>query len=253
VFTPEEREEAVDRVVELLREDNRIEGAVLVGSMLGEADRWSDIDLCAVVEREVGAPARDFRQRIYETTPVVHHFETAFGETLVCGYLLDSLLEIDVAFDSVSNFSLWGPGRLLFDRNGRVARAMETPERSEESEPDWAGEAGFAWHDVLHAAAAVYRGKFWQALWYTERVRNRTLKLAQERRGYYADFFDYADDLPEEERTLEPAIARSLEPGELLRALEAATDGLIAELRRGNPALAEKLEKPLLEFVRHGR
>ena len=31
-----------------------------------------------------------------------------------------------------------------------------------------------------------------------ERVRNRTLKLAQERRGFYADFFDYVD-LPDGE------------------------------------------------------
>jgi predicted nucleotidyltransferase len=250
VYTPEEREAAVGRVVDLLREDDRVEGAVLVGSMLGEPDRWSDVDLCAVVEGEVAASAGDLRRRIYDAMPIVHHFETAFGETLVCGYLLESLLEIDVAFDSVSSFSLWGPARLLYDRNGRVATAMERPAATGPSGPDWVGEAGFAWHDVLHAAAAVRRGKLWQALWYTERVRNRTLRLAQERRGYYADFFDYADELPDEERALEAAIVRSLEPDELLRALEAATQGLIAELRRGDPALAEKLEQPLLEFVR---
>jgi hypothetical protein len=48
----------------------------------------------------------------------------------------------------------------------------------------------------LHACTAVRRGRRWQGLWYLERVRNRTLKLAQERRGYYAEFFDYVDDLP---------------------------------------------------------
>lgn len=30
--------------------------------------------------------------------------------------------------------------------------------------PNWAGEAGFAWHDVLHACLAVIRYKPWQAL-----------------------------------------------------------------------------------------
>jgi hypothetical protein len=93
-------------------------------------------------------------------------------------------------------------------------------------------------------------GRIEGVVWYTERVRNRTLRLAQERRGYYADFFDYADDLPDEERALEPAIARSLEPEELLRALDTATQGWISELRRGDAALAERLEKPLLEYVR---
>lgn len=204
---------------------------MLVGSMAGEPDRWSDVDVAAVVAdgADSGAVADDFQQRAYESLPVVHHFATAFGSTLVRGYLLENLLEVDVSFDvaAVQKQHEWGP-----------------------AQPDWSGEAGFAWHDVLHAGAAVRRGKPWQALWYTERVRNRTLRLAQERHGYWADFFDYADELPAEERSLEAAIVRSVDPEELLRALEAATLGLIAELRRGDETLAEKLEKPLLEFVR---
>jgi hypothetical protein len=84
-----------------------------------------------------------------------------------------------------------------------------------------------------------------------ERVRNRTLKLAQERRGFYADFFDYVDDLPVEELTpLEDTLIVSLAPGSLLGAVEVASRTFLAELRHGEPALADRLEGPLLEFVR---
>jgi hypothetical protein len=77
------------------------------------------------------------------------------------------------------------------------------------------------------------------------------MKLAQERRGFYADFFDYVDDLPEEELTpLENTFAVSLAPESLLGAIEVATRAFLAELRHGEPDLANRLEVPLLEFVR---
>jgi hypothetical protein len=103
----------------------------------------------------------------------------------------------------------------------------------------------------LHACTAVRRGRPWQGLWYLERVRNRTLKLAQERRGFYADFFDYVDDLPLEElRPLEDTLVVSLDPAPLLGAIEVATGAFLAELRHDEPALADRLEGLLLEFVR---
>jgi hypothetical protein len=104
----------------------------------------------------------------------------------------------------------------------------------------------------LHACIAVRRGRPWQGVWYLERIRNRTLKLAQERRGFYADFFDYVDDLPVEElRSLEDTLAFSLDdPASLLGAIEVATRAFLAELGHDEPALADRLEGPLIEFAR---
>jgi hypothetical protein len=221
LFTREEREETTRRVSRLL----------------------GDEELPAVTSEWVG--------KLYELLPVVHHFETAFGDTLVRGFLLENLLELDIAFDQAERFSIWGPARVIFDRSGRITDAANAPDQGDIHASDRAGEAGFAWHDVLHACTAVRRGRPWQGLWYMERVRNRTLKLAQERRGFYADFFDYVDDLPEEELTpLENTFAVSLAPESLLGAIEVATRAFLAELRHGEPALANRLEVPLLEFVR---
>jgi hypothetical protein len=174
----------------------------------------------------------------------------------VRGFLLENLLELDLAFERAGRFSIWGPARVVFDRSGRVADAANALAanalaQGEPESADRAGEAGFAWHDVLHACTAVRRGRRWQGLWYLERVRNRTLKLAQERRGYYAEFFDYADDLPLEDlRLLEDTLVVSLDPASLLGAIEVATRAFLAELGHDEPALAHRLEGPLLEFAR---
>jgi hypothetical protein len=45
------------------------------------------------------------------------------------------------------------------------------------------------------AVAADWVDRLWQALWHLQRIRNRTLGLAQERHVFYADFFDHVDDL----------------------------------------------------------
>jgi predicted nucleotidyltransferase len=253
LYTPEEREEIAERVSRLLREDNRVEGIVVVGSLASQPDRWSDIDLEVVVadNADLAAVAADWVNLLYEVLPVLHHFETAFGDTLVRGFLLENLLEVDLAFTRRAHFEVWGPARLAFDRSGRVQTILEVPTKPDPKPPSWASEAGFAWHDVLHACTAVRRGRLWQALWYLQRIRNRTLGLAQERHGFYADFFDLADDLPTEELALlEDTLVASLDPEPLRTAIEVATRAFLVELRRGDPALCDRLEGPLLEFVR---
>jgi hypothetical protein len=253
LFTPEEREEIAERVSRLLGNDDRIEGVVIVGSLAGQSDRWSDVDIEVIVtdEEELPAVTSDWVGNLYDLLPVVHHFETVFGGTLVRGFLLENLLEVDLAFDHARSFSIWSPAKVMFDRTGRVTDVANAHAQDYLYAPDLADEASFAWHDVLHACTAVRRGRPWQGLWYMERVRNRTLKLAQERRGFYANFFDYVDDLPVEVLTpLKDTLVVSLAPASLLGAIEVAARTFLAELRHGEPALADRLEGPLLEFVR---
>ncbi len=168
LFTPEEREKTAERVSRLLGGDSRVEGVVIVGSLAHQANRWSDIDLEVVVgdDEELPAVTADWVEHLYELLPVVHHFETAFGETLVRGFLLENLLELDLAFERAERFSLWGPARVVFDRSGRVANAANAPAQGNPHPVDQASEAGFVWHDVLHACTAVRRGRPWQGLWY---------------------------------------------------------------------------------------
>lgn len=254
MFTPEERERTTKNVSGLLESDEHVDAVLVVGSLASKtADRWSDIDLVAVTSDDTDqtAVATNWVGRIYDQLPVLHHFATAFGETHVRGFLLKNLLELDLAFTPRSHLTVWGPARIVFDRSGSSAALLHAPATSASPSPDWASEAGFAWHDVTHACAAVRRGRPWQALWYLERVRNRTLGLAQERRAWDADFFDHADDLPAGELApLEATLVAALEPEVLLHAIEAATGACLEELRHGDETLANRLEAPLLELVR---
>ena len=158
--------------------------------------------------------------------PVVHHFGVAFGEHHVRGFLLDNLLEVDIGFQ---------------------------PATSEEGEwpgPDAESEAGFGWHDVLHAGVGIARGRPWRAQYYIGLLRWRTLELATDRIG--VDFGEYkgVDELPADLLAgLEAALPRSLQHDELVRAAQAATSAFLAELRMHRAELAERLEPPLLAFL----
>jgi hypothetical protein len=76
---------------------------------------------------DLAAVAADWVNRLYEALPVLHHFETAFGDTLVRGFLLENLLEVDLAFTMRAHFEVWGPARLAFDRSGRIETILEMP------------------------------------------------------------------------------------------------------------------------------
>jgi hypothetical protein len=252
LFTPESRRATMERLCALIRSDDRIDGLVLVGSMARSPDRWSDVDLEVVVgeQHDTGAVVDDWVSRMYEELPALHHYEVAFGDTLVRGFLLADLLEIDLSFTPAPAFGVWGPAELIFGRSEAIRASVEAPSDSESAPPDWRGAAGFAWHDIVHAGIAVKRGRLWQGLWYMERVRNRALALSSDRRGWYAEFHDYTDDLPPAEREpLEETLVGSLEPQTLLEALQAATRAFVAELEKGDRDLAAKLKEPLLGFV----
>jgi len=252
MFTPSDRKATLDRVLELLEADPRLEAAVITGSLgADQADRWSDMDLVAVVADEADCErvTADWVERIYEVLPVAHHYETAFGTTLVRGFLLTNALLVDLAFTPSGDFSVWAPVRVAFDRTGVATAAVEHPE-SWSATPDWRGEAGFAFHDVLHAWSAANRDRPWESLHFLQRVRTRTFALASERHGYDADEFRFVDELPADERDpLLASLTGDLERATLLRGLDVATLAFLAELRRGDAALAERLSEPLTTLL----
>ena len=229
MYTPEERDEVAERLLALLREDERVERAELAGSgATGFADRWSDVDLIVIAAPGVDQQelADDWIQRVYAAVSVVHHFAVAFGEHHVRGFLLEDMLEVDLGFQpTVSEEGEW-PG------------------------PDADSEAGFGWHDALHAGVAIARGHPWRAQYYIGLLRWRTLALATDRFGVEFSEYKGVDELPADFLAeLEAALPRSLEHGELVRAAQAATSAFLAELQMHRRELAERLEPPLLGFL----
>ena len=231
LFTPAEREETAERLVELLRADDEIAEVALLGSLVtGDADALSDLDVASRVApgASVDQVANRWTERMYELFPVVHHFAVEFGPDRVRGFLLANLLEIDLGFS---------PELRMDD--------VPTPEPRAEHH------AGIGWHDVVHGATALARGRNWRANHYLERLRERTLTMAAERRSLPASEFKGMDELPSDDvDALGGTFVRSLEPGELRRAFEVATTAFLDELRRNDPELADRLDAPLHEFLR---
>jgi hypothetical protein len=253
IFSVSDRDATLARVLGPLEADPRIEAAVVTGSLGADrADRWSDFDLDAVVADGSACEkvATEWVERLYRELPVAHHYETAFGTTLVRGFLLGNGLLADLAFTPRADFSVWAPVRVAFDRTGKATAAAAAMEPWSPT-PDGRGEAGFAFHDVLHACVAANRDRPWQALYYLQRVRTRTLALASERHGFDADEFRHVDDLPRNERDpLLASLVTDLDRASLLGAIEIATRAFLDELQRGDPSLADRLAQPLSAFVR---
>jgi len=252
MFGEDEREVALARALELLGADPRIEAGVLTGSLGAQTmDRWSDLDIDAVIAAGESAErvASDWVRLVYQEWPVAHHYETSFGTSIVRGFLLDNGLVLDFGFDPVEDFSVWAPVRVVFDRAGTVTRIAAAPQAWAPT-PDWRGESGFAWHDILHACNAAARGKPWQSLYFLQRVRNRTLALACERRGFDSDEFKHTDELPAKERDpLLASLVADLSTSSLVAAVEVATRAFLDELRRGDRELADRLSEPLRDYV----
>jgi len=122
IFTTQDRDATLGRVLELLEADSRIEAAVLTGSLGSQRmDRWSDLDVASVIGAGESSEqvTDDWVSLVYREWPVAHHYETAFGSTLVRGFLLETALVIDLAFTPSADLSIWAPVRVAFDsRNG---------------------------------------------------------------------------------------------------------------------------------------
>lgn len=232
MFDPAERERVHARLVELAVADERIVAAALTGSLgAGRGDEWSDIDLAFALADGVPVEraAEDWTVLLAAEFGVVQHWDLPFRTSLYRVFLLDSLLEVDLAFVPRADFGARGPSwRVEFGETGPV---QETPR------PDADNLAGLGWHHVRHARANIARGKPFAALYMLDAARELAIELACLRLGLPTAYSRGAHELPVELRQrLGTTLPASLADDELLRALRATADVLACELE---PRLAE--------------
>ncbi|HEY7982986.1 MAG TPA: hypothetical protein VID73_02380 [Ktedonobacterales bacterium] len=225
IYTVAERDRVRERALALAAADARVVAGAVVGSLaLGAGDRWSDLDLTfAVVE---GVPVRtildDWTRTLAAELDAVTLFDLPAGASLYRVFLLPGCLQFDLSFTPAPAFGATGPRfRLLFGE--AVARPFTPPPAAEEI-------FGYAVHHALRARFCLARGRVWQAEYWQSAVRDYALHLACLRRDLPANYGRGFDDLPAEVRAaFQDALARSLEPDELLRALGVAIAGLLRE------------------------
>jgi predicted nucleotidyltransferase len=243
MFTPEDRERVRARLLELAGEDDRVTGAAITGSAAeGGEDRWSDVDvyLGLAEDADMSVVMADWTARLSDELGAVHHWDLPSGRAIYRVFLLPNRLQVDVAFTPESNFGASGPAfRVVFGEP--VEKALAQPPSTDDL-------TGPGWLFVLHARVAIERGRTWQAAHWIDCVRDQTLALASVRLGERADHARGAHLLPREVTApLEETLVRSLDAGELRRALRAATEAFLAEVRESDSGLATRLEPVLRE------
>lgn len=244
MFTPEQRERLRDELVDAARADERISGVAITGSAAREAlDRWSDIDLAF----GVGDPARlletlgDWTNRMHHEHGAVHHFDVKRGSWVYRVFLLQSTLQVDLAFAPAAEFGALSPTFRLV--SGMSVDLPQAPAPSIEEM------IGLGWLYALHSRSCIERGKVWQAEYMISAVRDQALALAALRHGLPAAQGRGFDGLPNTVKSeFEGALVRSLDVDELRRAFRAATHCLLLEVGRSDRGLAASLEGPLTEL-----
>ena len=224
--------------------DERISGVAITGSMArGAVDRWSDIDLAF----GVSDPARlrealgDWTDRMHRDHGAVHHFDVTRGSWVYRVFLLQSTLQVDLAFAPASEFGALSPTFRLLS-----GTSVELPQAQAPSAEEM---IGLGWLYALHSRSCIERGKVWQAEYMISAVRDQALALAAMRHGLPGAQGRGFDRLPREVTALfEGALVRSLDIDELRRAFRVATRCLLEEVRHSDPALAGRLDGPLTEL-----
>ncbi|HEY2549527.1 MAG TPA: nucleotidyltransferase domain-containing protein [Streptosporangiaceae bacterium] len=246
MFTPGQRDQLRETLIEAARSDERVTGAALTGSAaMGAEDAWSDIDLALGIAGRADASQvmADWTRSMYRDHGAVHHFDVVRGATVFRVFLLGSTLQVDIAFWPEAEFGPIAPSfRLMFGTPAEPGRAAE---------PAAAELIGLGWLYALHARSSINRGRAWQAEYMISGIRDQALALACVRHRLPAAQGRGIDRLPPE--VTEPiagALVRSLAASELSRAFTAACEGLLAEASLADTALASRLAGPVTELTR---
>jgi hypothetical protein len=251
MFTAAQRDEFIERVVELAQADDRIAAAAVVGSLaIGAGDRYSDVDLTFGVVGAVQTVLDAWTQVLVERFEGVPLVDLDRLPTTYRVFLLPGALQFDLSMTPAAQFRPAGPKfRLLFGEAVPVPVDGGTQSVGDLfiSTPIVPSDV-FGWGVIyaLHSRACIERGRAWQAEHYVGALRDHALALACMREGVPVGQARGYDDLSGEtlERFGSTHVATT-RPASLRVALAASVSALLDEgLDAGlacSPVVAERL------------
>jgi hypothetical protein len=238
MFSVEQRDALLERLIGLGREDERVVAGAVVGSLAVEGgDRFSDVDLTFGVagEDQVADVLDGWTRSLINELDAVPLVDLQRGPTTYRVFLLRDTLQLDLSMTPASKFRPAGPRfRLMFGETAGTDAADLTPPVAGDlfiSTPAVPGDI-FGWGVIyaLHSRACIERGRVWQAEHYVGVVRDHALALASHREGVTAVQARGYDDLSAETLArYEDAHVGALEPVALRAALAASVLALTRE------------------------
>jgi hypothetical protein len=232
------------RLLDALQEDERLTGAVLVGSgAYGFRDEESDLDVVAAVGAGHDATAvyQEWGERLERWLPVAYRgrqgpFQLANRLYAVLLDAAGSLLELDLSFSPIADLrALREHWKVLFDRTGDVHARMSAP--LPDPPPVAASLQLFdaAVYRLRECRKALRRGRTWQAALTLHELQDYTLRIAcvarfeEARRAVSVQRF--VDDLPPDLLASLAATAVPVDPAAVASALRQAAALMFDEAR----------------------
>jgi len=253
MFTVEQREALLERVLRLGEEDGRVIAGAVVGSLAVDAgDRYSDLDLTFAIAEgvRVADALDDWTRTLVDELGAVVLADLERRPTTYRVLLLPDALQLDLSMTPAAEFRPAGPRfRLVFGET--AAGEAEPTVGTLFIETPAVAEAIFGWGVIyaLHARACIERERVWQAEHYIGAVRDHGLSLAALREGVIAVQARGLDDLSAETHArLEEAHVGSLDPNALRETLAASTSALLDEGRVARLPDAEIVAERLAEL-----
>jgi predicted nucleotidyltransferase len=179
---PPDHDAVIERFAELCSVDERIVAAFLGGSHArGEADEYSDLDLCLITTDDAYEDVVSDREAIIDQLGEPLFLED-FGHEDLLFFILADGTEAELFFGRESGLQEIhdvGPFRILLDKKEILANAefpVREPDRAEQIEAlrrllHW------FWHDLSHLIAALGRGQLWWAYGQLEALRRYCVNL----------------------------------------------------------------------------
>lgn len=187
----ETAERVMAQLVESCAKDDRIAALFLGGSRArGEADDYSDIDLCVIVRDDAYDEVIAGRDALVRTLGEPLFLENFGNDNMAFVILADGTeLEFNYFAEGDVDAIRSGPHRVLLDKDGILAnRAFPLPETDRDAQVEALRDILFwFWHDVGHFTTAVGRDQLWWAAGQLEQLRGYCVNLIRIEQGGEAE------------------------------------------------------------------
>lgn len=180
-YTAIEQERMLQKIRLLVEEDKRFRGAWTVGSLAtGKADKYSDLDLYLLVEKEyydqVYSERSSFIQKIGK---LLSTFEVEWPNCQLYGAILDNCIEVDLCYCKPEQLDIFGPYKIITDNKGGLQEllAKHTVRYETDVKKRLVEQVDFAAYNLLHAVNMLGRGEYWSSIRQIETLRKRIISL----------------------------------------------------------------------------
>lgn len=213
MFTKVQRQETLDKLVDMFKAREEISAIILVGSTsYGFRDNYSDIDLALVYDENCALDAV-FQKTIEDINSnyKVSVCLNQLGRNLQV-ILLDNYLEIDIGYYTVESLSARrGEYKVVYDKTDSVADIMRNSWNENQaknmgttSNVDIGNELfktdANLWYNMLHTVNAFNRGEIYRCYFELGELRNNIISLMGKRNNIEAKRFRSVHNLGNEEK-----------------------------------------------------